>query len=146
GVMAAYNKVGGFWCSENDMLQNKILRDEWGFRGMIISDWGGVHSTVAAAMNGLDVEMPGNRFFGKALLDSVNAGIVPVAVIDAKVKNILRVRLAVEPVPAEKANAVMTAQPEQAKIAYDVASKSIVLLKNEASLLPLDLEKYKKIL
>ena len=146
GVMAAYNKVGGFWCSENDMLQNKILRDEWGFRGMIISDWGGVHSTVAAAMNGMDVEMPGNRFFGKALLDSVNAGIVPVAVIDAKVKNILRVRLAIEPVPAEKANAVMTAQPEQAKIAYDVASKSIVLLKNEASLLPLNLEKYKKIL
>ena len=55
GVMAAYNKVGGQWCSENDLLQNRILRDEWGFRGMIVSDWGGTHSTVDAAMNGLDV-------------------------------------------------------------------------------------------
>ncbi|MDD4032993.1 MAG: glycoside hydrolase family 3 C-terminal domain-containing protein, partial [Bacteroidales bacterium] len=145
GVMAAYNKVGGLWCSENDMLQNKILRDEWGFRGIIISDWGGTHSTVAAAMNGLDVEMPNSNYFGKALLDSVNAGIVPVSVIDAKVKNLLRVRFAIEPVPAEKANAVMTGQPEQAAISYEIASKSIVLLKNQNNLLPLDLNKVKKI-
>ena len=60
GVMAAYNKVEGYWCSENDLLLNKILRDMWGFHGIVISDWGGVHSTVGAAMNGLDVEMPGN--------------------------------------------------------------------------------------
>jgi beta-glucosidase len=145
GVMAAYNKVGGAWCSENDMLQNRILRDEWGFKGMIISDWGGTHSTVNAALYGLDVEMPGGRLFGQALLDSVQAGIVPIEVIDKKVKNILRVRLAIDPIPPEQANATMTAKPEQAKIAYDVAAKSIVLLKNEASLLPLDLNTYKKI-
>lgn len=145
GVMAAYNKVNGYWCSENDILQNKILRDEWGFGGMIISDWGGVHSTVAAALYGLDVEMPGQRYFGQALIDSVNAGAVPVSVIDAKVRNILRVRLAIEPIPADKANTVMTAQPEQAQIAYELASKSIVLLKNESDLLPLDLNKQKRI-
>jgi beta-glucosidase len=146
GVMAAYNKVGGFWCSENNMLQNKILRDEWGFKGMIISDWGGTHSTVAAAMNGLDVEMPNPRYFGQPLLDSIKAGIVPISVIDAKVKNILRVRFAITPIPPEKATVVMTAQPEQARIAYDIASKSIVLLKNSKSLLPLDLNKMKKII
>ncbi|HKM94762.1 MAG TPA: glycoside hydrolase family 3 C-terminal domain-containing protein [Prolixibacteraceae bacterium] len=145
GVMAAYNKVNGYWCSENDILQNKILRDEWGFSGMIISDWGGVHSTVAAALNGLDVEMPGQRYFGQALIDSVNAGAVAVSVIDDKVRNILRVRFAIEPIPVDEANKIMTAQPEQAKIAYEVASKSIVLLKNEKSLLPLDLSKHPKI-
>ena len=120
GVMAAYNKVNGYWCSENDILQNKILRDEWGFSGMIISDWGGVHSTVAAALNGLDVEMPGQRYFGQALIDSVNAGAVAVSVIDDKVRNILRVRFAIEPIPVDEANKIMTAQPEQAKIAYEV--------------------------
>ncbi|MDR3133995.1 MAG: glycoside hydrolase family 3 C-terminal domain-containing protein [Prevotellaceae bacterium] len=145
GVMAAYNKVGGAWCSENDMLQNRILRDEWGFKGLIVSDWGGTHNTVNAALYGLDVEMPGGRFFGQALLDSVQAGIVPVEVIDKKVKNILRVRMAIDPVPPEQANATITAKPEQAQIAYDVAAKSIVLLKNEASLLPLDLNTCKKI-
>lgn len=146
GVMAAYNKVSGFWCSENNLLQNKILRDEWGFKGMIISDWGGVHNTVAAAMNGMDVEMPGTRYFGQPLIDSVKAGIVPISIIDAKVKNILRVRFAISPIPAEKANIIMTAQPEQSHIAYNVASKSIVLLKNAKSLLPLNLNKNKKIL
>lgn len=136
GAMAAYNKVDGTWCSENDLLQNKILRDEWGFRGIIISDWGGTHSTVGAAMGGLDVEMPGNQYMGQALLDSVNAGVVPVEVIDAKVRNLLRVRFAISPVPIEERNKVMTSQPAQQQIAYEVASKSIVLLKNEG-LLPL---------
>lgn len=139
GVMAAYNKVGGFWCSENDLLQNKILRDEWGFRGIIISDWGGTHSTVGTAMGGLDVEMPGNQYMGQALLDSVNAGVVPMEVIDAKVRNLLRVRFAIPAVPDSLKNVVMTSQPEQQKIAYEVASRSVVLLKNEG-ILPISKE------
>jgi beta-glucosidase len=77
GVMAAYNKVDGWWCAENDMLLNKILRDEWGFAGMVISDWGGTHSTVNSIKNGLNVEMPDKKYLGQALLDSVRAGIVP---------------------------------------------------------------------
>ncbi|MBQ0057087.1 MAG: glycoside hydrolase family 3 C-terminal domain-containing protein [Bacteroidales bacterium] len=151
GVMAAYNKVDGVWCSENDLLQNKILRDEWGFRGIIISDWGGTHSTVGAAYGGLDVEMPGQTYMGQALIDSVNAGAVSMDVIDAKVRNLLRVRLTIPAVPADKANQVMTSQPEQQQIAYDVASKSVVLLKNEPAsddagkLLPLDLSKIRTI-
>lgn len=144
GVMAAYNKVAGDWCSENDRLLNKILRDEWGFRGIVISDWGGTHSTVKAALGGLDVEMPNDRYFGQALIDSVNAGVVPMTVIDQKVRNLLRVRFAVDPVPADVANKQMTSQPPQQKIAYEVASRSIVLLKNEG-LLPIDAQKVKTI-
>ncbi len=138
GVMAAYNKVNGWWCSENDMLLNKILRDDWGFAGMVISDWSGTHSTVDAVTNGLNVEMPGERYLGEALLDSVKAGLVSEEIIDQRVREILRVRLAIKPVPEEEANKDVTSQPAQQKIAYDVACKSIVLLKNE-NVLPLDL-------
>ena len=138
GVMAAYNKVGGWWCAENDMLLNKILRDEWGFAGMVISDWGGTHSTVNSIKNGLNVEMPDKKYLGQALLDSVRAGIVPEAIIDMRVREILRVRLAIKPVPENEANKEMTSQPAQQKIAYDVAIKSIVLLKNDG-VLPLKL-------
>ena len=137
GVMAAYNKVEGWWCSENDMLLNRILRNEWGFAGMVISDWGGTHSTVNAIKNGLCVEMPDKRYLGQALLDSVNAGSVSEEIINQRVREILRVRMAVEPVPDDLANKEITSQPAQQKIAYDVASKSIVLLKNEG-VLPLN--------
>ena len=137
GVMAAYNKVWGRWCSENDLLQNHILRNEWGFRGIIISDWGGTHSTVGAAMGGLDVEMPGASYMGQALKDSVLSGAVPMEVIDAKVRNLLRVRFAVPAVPADVANTEITSQPAQQQVAYQVAAHSIVLLKNDANLLPI---------
>jgi beta-glucosidase len=139
GVMAAYNKVGGWWCAENDLLLNKILRDEWGFAGLVVSDWNGTHSTVQSVMNGLNVEMPGKRFLGDALLDSVKAGIVPEAVIDQRVREILRVRLAIKPIPEEEANQEMTSQAAQQDIAYQVASKSIVLLKNDG-VLPISLD------
>jgi beta-glucosidase len=138
GVMAAYNKVDGWWCAENDMLLNQILRDEWGFAGMVISDWGGTHSTVNSIKNGLNVEMPDKKYLGQTLLDSVRAGIVSENVIDQRVREILRVRLAISPVPENEANREMTSQPAQQKVAYEVASKSIVLLKND-NLLPLKL-------
>ncbi|MCW0482076.1 glycoside hydrolase family 3 C-terminal domain-containing protein [Gaoshiqia sediminis] len=140
GVMAAYNKVNGWWCAENDILLNKILRDEWGFAGLVISDWNGTHSTVDAITNGLNIEMPTKRFLGDALLDSVKAGLVSEEIINQRVREILRVRLAIKPIPADEANKEVTSQPAQQQIAYDVASKSIVLLKNEG-VLPLDLSK-----
>jgi beta-glucosidase len=144
GVMAAYNKVDGRWCAENDVLLNKILRDEWGFAGMVISDWGGTHSTVDAIKNGLNVEMPDKRFFGKALLDAVKSGLVSEDFLNQRVREILRVRLAIKPVPAEMANKEVTSQPAQQQIAYKVACKSIVLLKNEGAL-PLQLKDKPKI-
>lgn len=145
GVMAAYNKINGTWCAENPVLLDQILRKDWGFKGMVISDWGGTHSTVGSVTAGLNVEMPSKDYMGQALLDSVKAGVVSEKVIDQRVREILRVRLAVEPVPADKANKVMTAQPEDAQITYEVASQSVVLLKNQNDLLPIDLSKVKKI-
>jgi beta-glucosidase len=143
GVMAAYNKVNGRWCSENEHLLTSVLRQQWGFPGMVISDWGGVHSTVDAVMAGMNVEMPGSRFMGQALLDSVKAGKVSEAVIDQRVREILRVRLTVKPVAKEIANSQPVGNPEEMATALEVARRSIVLLKN--GLLPIDTKRVKHI-
>ena len=143
GVMAAYNKVNGRWCSENEHLLSTVLRQQWGFSGMVISDWGGVHSTVDAVTAGMNVEMPGSRFMGQALLDSVKAGKVSEAVIDQRVREILRVRLTVKPVAKEVANSQPVGNPEEMNTALQVARRSIVLLKN--SLLPIDTKRVKHI-
>ena len=147
-IMSAYNKLRGVYCSENNYLLNDILRGEWGFKGIVISDWGGTHSTVAAANNGLDVEMGSNPpydtyFFAKKLLDSVNAGKVSVKIIDQKVHRILWVMYNTtlsENHPEGKINTT-----EHSKTAYDIASESIVLLKNEKNLLPLNTSSIKSI-
>ena len=136
-IMPAYNKVNGYYCSENAHLLNEILRGEWGFKGMTVSDWGGTHSTMGAALGGLCVQMTGDNYFGQALIDSVRNGALDEAVVDAKVREILRLRHAVEPVPEDVANTIMTSQPETQKIAYEIAQKSIVLLKNEDGNLPI---------
>ena len=142
GVMAAYNKVNGRWCSENETLLTTILRQQWGFPGMVISDWGGVHSTVDAVTAGMNVEMPGSRFMGQALLDSVKAGKVSKAVINQRVREILRVRLTVKPIAKDVANTKPVGNAEEMTTALEVARRSIVLLKNE-KLLPINTKKVK---
>jgi len=144
GVMAAYNKVNGRWCSENTPLLTTILRQQWGFPGMVISDWGGVHSTVDAVTSGMNVEMPGSRFFGNALLDSVKAGKVNEAVINQRVREILRVRLTVKPIDKTVANSKPVGNAEEMATALEVARRSIVLLKNE-TLLPIDTKRIRNI-
>jgi beta-glucosidase len=144
GVMAAYNKVNGRWCSENETLLTTILRQQWGFPGMVISDWGGVHSTVDAVTAGMNVEMPGSRFMGQALLDSVKAGKVSEAVINQRVREILRVRLTVRPIAKDVANTKPVGNAEEMTTALEVARRSIVLLKNE-KVLPIDTKKVKRI-
>ncbi len=144
GMMAAYNKVNGRWCSENHHLLTDVLRTQWGFPGMVISDWGGVHSTVDAVTSGMNVEMPGNRYMGQALLDSVKAGKVSEAVIDQRVREILRVRLTVKPVDKAVANTKPVGNAEEMAAALEVARRSIVLLKNDG-LLPINLNKVKRI-
>ena len=139
-VMPAYNKVNGYYCSENAHLNNEILRDEWGFKGMTVSDWGGTHSTMGAALGGLCVQMTGDNYFGQALIDSVRNGALPESVVDDKVREILRLRFAIEPVPEDVANTIMTSQPETQQVAYEIAQKSIVLLKNETGNLPISKE------
>lgn len=135
-VMPAYNKVNGYYCSENEHLNNEILRGEWGFRGFTVSDWGGTHSTMGAAMHGLNVQMTGDRYLGPALIDSVKAGKVPMEVIDRKAKEILRVRFAIKGIPEGEHDlpGTIASQPESRMIAYEVAQKSIVLLKNDGIL------------
>ena len=133
-IMPAYNKVNGYYCSENAHLLNEILRGEWGFKGMTVSDWGGTHSTMGAALGGLCVQMTGDNYFGQALIDSVRNGALDESVVDAKVREILRLRHAIEPVPEDVANTIMTSQPETQRIANEISQKSIVLLKNEGGL------------
>jgi beta-glucosidase len=143
-VMAAYNKFRGQWCSENDYLLNTILREEWKFQGMVISDWGGTHSTVKAALNGLDVEMGTDRFFNKNLIDSVKQGLIPESVIDDKVRRILRVYFFVSKKAPGDSTAVVST-PNHNQTAYDIASQSIVLLKNTKKILPLNPKRIKSI-
>ena len=133
-VMPAYNKVNGNYCSENEHLLNEILRGEWGFKGMTVSDWGGTHSTMGAMLHGLNVQMTGSNYLGQPVIDSIATGALTEDLVDEKVRQILRVRYAIEPVPADVANKVMTSQPESQRIAREVAEKSIVLLKNEGVL------------
>ncbi len=139
-VMPAYNKVNGYYCSENEHLLNEILRGEWGFKGITVSDWGGTHSTMGAALHGLDVQMTGDTYLGPALIDSVKTGAVPESVVDAKVKELLRLRFTVEAIPEDECNLATASQPESRKTAYEVASKSIVLLKNSNDFLPVSKE------
>ena len=136
-VMPAYNKVNGDYCSENEHLLNEILRGEWGFKGFTVSDWGGTHSTMGAMLHGLNVQMTGDNYLGQPVIDSIKAGKLTEDLVDEKVRQILRVRMAIEAVPANVANTVQTSQPESQKIAREVAEKSIVLLKNEGNLLPI---------
>ncbi len=138
-VMPAYNKVNGDYCSENEHLLNEILRGEWGFKGMTVSDWGGTHSTMGAMLHGLNVQMTGSNYLGQPVIDSIATGALTEEQVDEKVRQILRVRYAIAPVPADVANTEMTSQPESQRIAREVAEKAIVLLKNEG-ILPIKAE------
>jgi len=147
-IMSAYNKLRGVYCSENSYLLNKILRDEWNFKGIVISDWGGTHSTVKAANNGLDLEMGSNPpyntyYFAKKLLDSIKAGKVSVKVIDEKVHRILWVLYHTDMSANLPKGSINT--PAHSKTAYDIAAESIVLLKNDKHLLPLNTSAIKSI-
>lgn len=147
-IMSAYNKIRGEYCSENSYLLNTILKDEWGFKGFVMSDWSGTHSTVEAANKGLDVEMgSGERysqyFFADKLLAAVKDGKVSMKVIDDKVRRILWVMYQTSLSNSQPAGKINT--PEHSKTVYDIASESIVLLKNEKNMLPLNLSGVKSI-
>lgn len=147
-IMSAYNKVRGEYCSENNYLLNTILKGEWDFKGLVISDWGGTHSTVNAAKKGLDVEMGSrppyeNYYFAKPLLDSVKAGKVSEKIIDEKIHRILWVIYKTSLSNNRPAGSINT--PAHSKTVYDIASESIVLLKNDKHLLPLHTNTLKRI-
>ena len=143
-IMAAYNKVNGTYSSENPHLLKDILKGEWGFDGFVVSDWGATHSTVNAANNGLDMEMPTGAFLGDKLLAAVRGGQVTEATIDDKVRRLLRIvmrfGLIDKPIAVGPIDYVT-----QAQVARRVAQAGVVLLKNENNLLPLDLKSFKKV-
>ena len=140
GVMCAYNKVNGDYSCENDYLLNQVLKKDWGFQGWVLSDWGGTHSTTKAALNGLDQEMPGDisqGFFGAPLKKAVDTRDVPEARLNDMVHRILRSMFACGVIDNPPVRSVV--DPFQGlEDAQHIAEESIVLLKNEGDLLPLD--------
>lgn len=135
-VMCAYNLVNGVYSCQNRFLLAQTLKGEWGFKGWVISDWGGTHSTVRAALAGLDMEMPGEVYFGKKLAQAVASGRVPMARLNDMVHRILRSEFAAGIVDHPSQRAVPDIFHGFA-VAQDVEEESAVLLKN-SGVLPLD--------
>ena len=136
-VMASYNKVNGHWATENDYLQNQVLKSRWGFRGFIVSDWGATHSTAKAANAGLDLEMPTGDFFGPKLLQAVRNGEVAEKLIDDKVRRILRAMEATGILDGKTGRAEGPESLAHQALALRAAQESLVLLKNEDNALPI---------
>ena len=146
-IMGAYNKFRGQYCTQNDYLVNKILKGEWGFQGVMMSDWGAVHSTYEGLINGCDLEMgtdlsmgPNpdyNKFyFGDAVIPLVKSGKVPVSLLDDKIRRILRVMYKTNMMGGKRTPGTYATKEHQAT-ALKVAEEGIVLLKNDNHILPL---------
>ena len=157
-VMGAYNKWLGTWCCENDSLLNGILKRQWGFDGAVVSDWGGVHSTLGAAFGGMDIEMGTNTdgktidrshgfnsyYLADAFESLVRKGEISEKVLDDKVRRVLRTifRTSMNP------NRAIGKQcsPDHYEACLRIAEEGIVLMKNDKHLLPLDGNRYRHIL
>jgi len=136
-IMCAYNKLNGQYCSENEMLLNTVLKNEWKFDGLVMSDWGAVHTTEGVARYGLDLEMPGGDFLtSEKLLPLIKQGTIKESVIDDKIRRMLRVMIR-KGYFDRTLDVPETNAPEHRSVALDVARAGIVLLKNENALLPL---------
>jgi len=135
-VMAAYNAVNGVPCTENSRLLNDILRDEWGFDGLVVSDWGAVNDQVASLMAGVDLEMPTSNGMGAAAIrDALKSGEVSEEDIDRAAARIVELSSRLE--RQDRPEPVATSEAELVELARTVAQQSIVLLRNERDTLPL---------
>jgi beta-glucosidase len=150
-VMASYNKFRGDWCSESDYLDRQILRKELGFNGVLMTDWNAAHSTVKAALAGLDLEMGtdikdyNEWYFANPLINAVKEGKVPMSVVDEKVSNVLRVMMKTKMLGDKTRAQGSMNTPDHQKAAYNSAAEAVVLLQNQNNLLPLDFSKLKSI-
>ncbi len=147
-VMGAYNKFRGTWCCENEYLLKEILRNQCGFEGVMLSDYGAVHS-VESAVAGLDMENGTNKpfnqyYFADTLLKAVQDGKISEALIDEKVGRILRVMMKTHVIEGQRAEGSFVT-PEHFQAAYAVAKEAVVLLKNDNQILPVRPEKIKSI-
>jgi beta-glucosidase len=146
-VMSAYNKFRGKWCGHNEYLLRKILKEEWGFEGFVMSDfiWG-IRDTEEAIKGGLDVEMPVTQYYGDRLVDAVEAGLVDEKLIDDAVLWILKQKIRFSGSgDALSYSSEKLGCREHAMLSKEACLKSTVLLKNENNILPLDVNKVKKI-
>jgi beta-glucosidase len=133
-VMCSYNKVMGDWACENDWLLNHVLKGAWRFPGFVVSDWDGTHSTDKAANAGLDMQMPGEEYFGEALKQAIASGRVPAKRLDDMVHRLLRSMFSAGVIdhPPSPRNVV---DPFRGlEDAQHIAEESIVLLKNDGTL------------
>ena len=146
-IMDAYNLVNGVYMTQNEYLNTNVARKQWGFDGIMMSDWGATHDGIAAANGGLDLEMPSAAFMNKkALLPAIQRGEVSVATIDDKVRHILRKAIEFGFFDHEQMDASAPAYSQEGReLALEEARSGMVLLKNEGHLLPLDKAKVKTI-
>jgi beta-glucosidase len=156
-VMGAYNQFRGEHCCHNDLLLNKILKDEWRFDGTVITDWGGAHDTKQAALNGLDIEMGTGTdgmtrslknaydyyYLALPFLDELKKGTIPESVVNDKASRVLR--MIFRTTMNSKRPYGSLASPEHAQVARKIAEDGIVLLKNDGSILPFDASKLNRI-
>jgi beta-glucosidase len=150
GVMTAANGVNGHLAATNKPLITDILRNEWGFKGLVLTDFNQARDTLEAARAGLDIGMPWGDWettpFGKPLMEAVEKGQIPQSAIDEKVHHILWVMGKIgllDGIPATAGGSINT--PEHQAVALRAAEESLVLLKDENHVLPLDVSKLKKI-
>lgn len=138
GVMCAYNRVNETYSCENDWLLNDVLKKDFQFKGWVLSDWGGTHSTIKAVLAGLDQEMPGDTYLGADLKQAIQDGKVPMSRLDDMDHRILRSMFAAGvidyPVMPRDVVNPFTGRDD----AQHIAEESIVLLKNSGNVLPLN--------
>jgi len=154
-IMGAYNRFHSQYATYNEYLIQDILKGEWGFKGAVISDWGACHSTLEAALCGLDIEMgnartPFNQFYmANPLLNEVKKGKVDIKYINDKIRRILYVMLRLNVINEPKFDTSgmykRLAIPERIALTRQIAEESIVLLKNQNNFLPLDASTIKSI-
>ncbi|MCC5849762.1 MAG: glycoside hydrolase family 3 C-terminal domain-containing protein [Verrucomicrobia bacterium] len=147
-VMGAYNLFRGQHCCHHDLLLNRILKQEWGFPYPVISDWGGVHDTDEAVRNGLDIEMGGKLkalYLDQPFREGLEEGRYDESLLDDKVRRVLRLEAAAGMFDPETRPAGRRLIPEHRDTARRIAQECIVLLKNEANLLPLDASRLRRV-
>jgi beta-glucosidase len=144
-VMGAYNRLNGPYCCANKWLLTDVLKNEWGFKGIVMSDWGAVHDVDSTLNAGCDLEMPGGQFLIKDnVLKAVKEGRVDEKTINDKIRRMLRAMLVMGLFDSTKADTSALDSPRHRALALKVAQESAILLKNASGFLPLDKSKIKK--